>query len=110
MRPALRREWASAIAAFDTLEYVNELGVAARADLLDDVVGDLGRVGMALVDWYSVRVFNDDLAPDAPAPDDLELLLHAEDLAGRRDPYRWLGAQIQVVAAHATPERDGGTR
>jgi len=90
MRPALRRDWTAAIGAFDSVDYTNELGVTARADRLDAVARDLDAVGMTIVAWYGVRVFNDDVAPEAAAPngEDLELLLDAEDLAGRRDPYR----------------------
>jgi len=101
MRPALRHHWAAAVAAFDSVEYVNELGVTARADRLDDVARDLDAAGMSIVDWYGVRVFNDDVAPEAapPSGDELEILLDAEDLAGRRDPYRWLGSQLHLIAA-----------
>jgi S-adenosylmethionine-dependent methyltransferase len=101
MRPGLRRDWAAAIAAFDTNEYVNEIGVAARADLLDDVTSDLAAVNMTVAEWYGVRIFNDDVPAETPPPtgEDLRLLLDAEDRAGRQDPYRWLAAQLHIVAA-----------
>jgi S-adenosylmethionine-dependent methyltransferase len=100
MRPALRGDWGAALAAFDTDRYTNELGVEARADLLDDVVGELAGCGLELVEWYGVRVFNDAIASDADVPDDVDLtdLLDAEDRAGRRDPYRWLGSQLHLIA------------
>jgi S-adenosylmethionine-dependent methyltransferase len=101
MRPALRRDWPAAIAAFDTTEYVNELGLPARADLIDDVASELDAVGMTIIEWYGVRVFNDDIAPEAAPPTghELDRLLDAEDMASRRDPYRWLGSQMHLVAA-----------
>lgn len=101
MRPGLRGDWAGAIAGFDTTEYVNELGVPARADRIDDLASELNAGGMTIVEWYGVRVFNDGITPEAEAPvgEDLELLIAAEDMAGRRDPYRWLGSQLHVVAA-----------
>ena len=100
MRPALRSDWAGALAAFDTDRYVNELGVEARADLLDDVVSELALCGLDLVEWYGVRVFTDGVASDAAVPEGVDFaeLLDAEDQAGRRDPYRWLGSQLHVVA------------
>jgi S-adenosylmethionine-dependent methyltransferase len=100
MRPALRGDWAGALAAFDTQHYVNELGVEARADLLPDVVDELSARDLELVEWYGVRVFNDAASPelDVPADADLSDLLDAEDQAGRRDPYRWLGSQLHVIA------------
>lgn len=58
--------------------------------------------GMHVVDWSGVRVFNDAVSADAAPPSGIELeqLLDAEDLAGRRDPYRWMASQLHVVAAH----------
>jgi hypothetical protein len=74
--------------------------VDARADQLDEVVTDLASCGLELVEWYGVRVFNDAVASDVAVPDDEDLaaLLDAEDAAGRRDPYRWLGSQMHVIA------------
>ena len=98
--PGLRRDWAAAVAAFDGDSFVNELGVAARADRLDDVIADLAGCGLEPVAWYGVRVFNDAVAPDCGVPDDEDLatLLNAEDQAGRRDPYRWIASQFHVIA------------
>lgn len=100
LRPALRGDWAGALAAFDSDRYTNELGVEARADLLDDVLDELGSCGLDLVEWYGVRVFNDAVSPDIAVPEaaDIADLLDAEDRAGRRDPYRWLGSQLHVIA------------
>lgn len=101
MRPALRGDWAGALAALEGGRYVNELGVAARADRLDDVTDDLDALGFDVVAWYGVRVLNDAVHPDTPPPSDpvaLATLLDAEEAAGRRDPYRWLGSQLHVIA------------
>jgi S-adenosylmethionine-dependent methyltransferase len=102
MRPGLRGDWNAAIAAFDAEGYINEVGVEARADRLEDVSADLKHVGMEIVSWSGVRVFNDAVSADAAPPRGIELekLLDAEDLAGRRDPYRWMASQLHVVAAH----------
>jgi S-adenosylmethionine-dependent methyltransferase len=45
MRPALRGDWSGALAALEGDRYVNELGVEARADRLDDVTADLAAIG-----------------------------------------------------------------
>ena len=99
-RPGHRRDWAGALAAFDTETYVNELGVTARADRLDAVRDDLSAVGLEIVEWYGVRVFNDAVDADrgVPVDEDLALLFDAEDQAGRRDPYRWMASQLHVIA------------
>lgn len=103
MRPGLRRDWSAALDAFDRDQYINELGVNARADLLTEVTADLASCGFEVIDWYGVRVFNDAVASDTAVPDDEDLsaLLDAEDRAGRQDPYRWLGSQLHVVAQRA---------
>ncbi len=100
MRPGLRRDWPGAIAAFDTLDYVNELGVPAKADLLHDVTEDLSKIGMTVVAWYGVRVFNDLVPAGTPIPsdEDLHALLEAENRAARIDPYRWMASMIHLVA------------
>lgn len=100
VRPGLRRDWAAAVDAFEGSRYTNEIGVSARADHLDVVLDDLDSCGFEVVAWYGVRVFNDAVGPDVDVPgdEDIAKLLQAEDLAGRRDPYRWFGSQIHVVA------------
>lgn len=100
MRPALRGDWPGALAAFDGDVYLNELGVNARSHRLEDVETWLNAAGLRIESWYGVRVFNDGIAGDVmpPAGDALAQLLDAEELAGTRDPYRWLGSQVHVIA------------
>ena len=100
MRPGLRGEWRAALAAFDSLDYVNELGVRAVADRIDVVEAHLATVGLRTIEWFGVRVLNDAVAAATPVPsaDQLVDLLEAEDPAGRRDPYRWLASQLHVIA------------
>lgn len=101
MRPGLRGDWNGAIAAFGATGYTNELGIEARADRLDEISADLELARMEVVNWSGVRVFNDAVSAHTPPPSgiDLEQLLDAEDLAGRRDPYRWIASQLHIVAA-----------
>ena len=103
MRPGLRGEWRAALAAFDSLDYVNELGVGAVADRIEDIEAHLAAVGLRTIDWFGVRVLNDAIPPTAPVPPAEQLvdLLDAEDQAGRRDPYRWLASQLHVIAGSA---------
>lgn len=99
-RPGMRGQWRAALRAFDADTYVNELGVPARADRLEDVAHAVEAAGMHVEAWYGVRVFTDPADADAPPPagEDLEVLVQAEFEAGRRDPYRHLGSQIHLIA------------
>lgn len=110
MRPGVRGEWADAIAAFDSHDYVNELGVHARAHRLETITATLAAAGMDVVDWWGVRVFNDAVpatfAP--PSGTELQLLLDAEDLAGRLDPYRWMASQLHLLATPSPSDATTG--
>ncbi|MEU0314208.1 methyltransferase domain-containing protein [Nocardioides sp. NPDC006273] len=99
LRPGLRGQWAKALAAFDDMTYVNELGADAEAHRLEDVLGWCERAGLSVEAWYGVRVFTDGReAAEAPDPDTLQECLAAEVEAGRRDPYRRVGSQIHIIA------------
>ncbi|HEU4429048.1 MAG TPA: methyltransferase domain-containing protein [Myxococcota bacterium] len=100
-RPGMRRDWAGALRAFDSDDYVNELGVTAKAHRLDDVKEMLGALGFTIDRWFGVRVFNDSVPGDStiPADEDFATLLDAEEQAGRRDPYRWMASQLHVIAS-----------
>jgi len=110
MRPGLRRDWATALAAFDSDDYVNELGLRAGADRLPEVTRVLDALDLDVVDWFGVRVFTDASPADGavPDPDELTKVIDAEERAGATDPYRWLAAQLHVVAGRApTGPRSG---
>lgn len=105
MRPGLRQAWPAALEAFDSPSYVNELGVPATADHLDSVDADLIAAGMSRTAWYGVRVFTDSLPAETPLPEDplvLAQMLDAEQRACSQDPYRWLAAQLHVIARRST--------
>jgi S-adenosylmethionine-dependent methyltransferase len=106
-RPGMRRDWAGALAAMDSDEYVNELGVPARADRIEAVERDLVEAGFNIESWYGVRVFNDavDVEAQVPADEDLAALFDAEDVACRRDPFRWFASQLHVVARRSARPR-----
>ncbi len=103
MRAGLRGDWSAALSAFGSSGYVNELGVRSTADYIPDIEASLASVGMNLVSWYGVRVFNDAIPTDAPPPsrEELDLLLDAEERAGATEPYKWMASQLHVIAAPA---------
>jgi S-adenosylmethionine-dependent methyltransferase len=102
MRAGLRGRWHDALGAFDARRYTNSLGVEqARADDPQDVMASLGAHGADLVAWYGVRMFTDHWGDQEP-PEDVEVLLAAEEEAGRRDPYRALCATTHVIACRAS--------
>ncbi|MET3987420.1 methyltransferase domain-containing protein [Streptomyces sp. PvR034] len=98
MRPALTGDWKAALAAFDTVDYTNRLGLDVRADRLSALTGTLSGIGAPLQSWYGVRVFTDgsEAGEVLPPEDELELLLAAEDRAGRTDPYRGVAALLHL--------------
>ncbi|GAB3599994.1 methyltransferase domain-containing protein [Angustibacter peucedani] len=109
LRPGLRRQWADVLDLLDEARspvphYVNELGVRARADRLEELASYVSGRRMHVEAWYGVRVLTDGVPVDEPVPDDedeLEALLAAEDAVGRTDPYRRLGTLLHVVGRRA---------
>src|SRR3954451_13507327 len=75
LRPGLRRQWADVL---DLLEearqprphYVNEIGVRARADRLEELASYISRRRMHVEAWYGVRVLTDGVPVGEPTPDD----------------------------------------
>lgn len=106
MRPGLLGDWDTTRRAFDNPSYENRIGVAARADRLDDLVASLAGLRMTVRAWYGVRVFTDVADTDAALPGEAELtaLLACEERAGATDPYRRVAALTHVIAS--APGRD----
>jgi SAM-dependent methyltransferase len=96
MRPGLYGDWAGALAAFDTTDYRNRLGLDVRADRLAALTATLAGINAPLHTWYGVRVFTDTAADDAGLPDDIGTLLAVEERAGRTDPYRGVAALLHL--------------
>lgn len=97
MRPGLLHDWKGAAEAFDEGRYRNRIGVAARADRLDELTHRLAVHGLRVKEFYGVRVFTDAEPDDAPVPADLDELLACEERAGRTDPYRRISALTHLV-------------
>jgi S-adenosylmethionine-dependent methyltransferase len=104
LRPALSQDWPAARKAFDDDAYLNRIGVRARADRRSELTASLAEAGLSVLAWYGVRVFTDSADDDAPVPDQLELILECEELAGRTDPYRAVAALTHLIARRAAPD------
>ncbi len=100
MRPGLHGDWDQTLAAFDTSAYQNRIGVALRADRVDELTATLAELGLRVRTFYGVRVFTDTAANDAVVPDErtFAALLACEERAGASDPYRRVAALVHLVA------------
>lgn len=100
LRPALAGDWPVARKAFEGPGYLNRIGVQARSDRLHDLTAAFRGEGLSVRAWYGVRVFTDLAADDTPLPEpeQLQLILECEELAGRTDPYRGVAALTHVIA------------
>lgn len=97
LRHAQEGDWAGAIAGFDGERQINGLGVDTRGDRVETLSELLRRRGVDTVDWYGVRLFTDGWAPERPATDPEDLVLEAELMASRRDPYRRLSRLFHLL-------------
>lgn len=106
MRPAIERDWKSALAAFDATRQVNGLGLDTRADTLEDLSALLADRGVRTVAWYGVRLFTEGWGRHHPPVDSDDEVLAAELEASRRDPYRQLSRLFHLVGTkNSTPLR-----
>ncbi|MER6144203.1 methyltransferase domain-containing protein [Streptomyces sparsogenes] len=96
LRPGLQGDWDGALAAFDSPDYTNRIGLSARADRREELTTTLTAIGAPLHTWYGVRVFTDLAPDDSGVPDDWDRLVEAEDRAGRTDPYRAVAALLHL--------------
>lgn len=98
MRAAMTGDWRGALQGFDAGTYTNRLGIQqVRADTPDEVSTELVGAGFELLAWHGVRLFTDHHG-DVEAPADIDLIIEAEQEAGRRDPYRQLAALTHSLA------------
>lgn len=115
-RPAARQDWLGTLAAFEEydaanaqrrdMRYRNEIGAAARADRFDALVAAAAAHGLALEDWYGIRIAVDPEELDPPPPSDpatLAALLAVEERLGSTDPYRQLGQLAHLILRQAPP-------
>ncbi len=99
VRPALERRWAEASAAFDAGGELGVLGVATRADTVEDLSRRISGHGVAPVAWYGVWLFADWLDLDDAKEDEVRALAQVEF---PRRPHRPLPPAEQGVP-HGRP-------
>jgi SAM-dependent methyltransferase len=102
VRPALERRWADALESFDARTETGVLGVAGRADTVEEL-GDLLRSGgVEPLAWYGVWLFVDWLGfsgveLDPTDAEEVAATAAVELEASRRDPYRQLSRVFHLV-------------
>ncbi len=102
VRPALERRWDDALAAFDARTETGVLGVAGRADTVEELSDLLRGRGVEPQAWYGVWLFVDWLefsgAELDPTDTEQVAATAAVELeASRRDPYRQLSRVFHLV-------------
>jgi hypothetical protein len=95
--PALRGDWAGALAAFDEDRQINGLGVPTRGDSVDGLERVLAGHGVDPLAWYGVRLFTDGWVREQPRDDPEDDVLAVELEASRRDPYRHMSRLFHLV-------------
>jgi 2-polyprenyl-3-methyl-5-hydroxy-6-metoxy-1,4-benzoquinol methylase len=76
---------------------VGRLGVATKAHRLSSLVMTLGDHGLAIEDWFGVKVFSDTMTGPIE-PGAMHDLIELEIVASRADPYRASGRLIHALA------------
>jgi hypothetical protein len=82
------------------MNYINEIGAPARAQDFDALLAVGAEHGLALEDWYGIRIAVDteELDPPPPAdPAELAALLEVEEHLSSTDPFRQLGQLAHLI-------------
>ena len=101
MRPGLRGNYREALAALGADRAAGGLGIVTRGDTIADLSRTFEEAGLAVEEWYGVRVFTDHVGDTAPAKD-LPKILELEWEAGKRDPYRSVARLIHILGRRPT--------
>ena len=102
VRPALERRWDDALAAFDARTEIGVLGVAGRADTVEELSDLVRSRGVEPLRWYGVWLFVDwlDFSGVELDPSDAKQVAATAAVeleASRRDPYRQLSRVFHLV-------------
>lgn len=98
VRPAMERRWAEALAAFDAEGEMGVLGVATRADTVEDLSEQMIAHGLSPIAWYGVWLFADWVSLGGGFEDEVQALAEVELRAARTDPYRQLSRVFHLLA------------
>jgi S-adenosylmethionine-dependent methyltransferase len=102
VQPALERRWEDALASFDARTAIGVLGLAGRADTVEEVSQFLRARDVEPLRWYGVWLFVDWLefsgAELDPSDSNQVAATAAVELeASRRDPYRQLSRVFHLL-------------
>jgi SAM-dependent methyltransferase len=102
VRPALERRWDDALAAFDARTEIGVLGVAGRADTVEEITALMRSGGVEPLRWYGVWLFVDWLefsGAELDPSDARQVAATAavELEASKRDPYRQLSRVFHLL-------------
>jgi S-adenosylmethionine-dependent methyltransferase len=102
VRPALERRWDDALASFDARTEIGVLGVAGRADTVEEISELVRSHGVEPLRWYGVWLFVDWLEfsgveLDPSESEQVAATAAVELEASRRDPYRQLSRVFHLV-------------
>jgi SAM-dependent methyltransferase len=102
VRPALEQRWDDALASFDARTEIGVLGLAGRADTVEELSQLIADRGVEPVHWYGVWLFVDWLEfggtkLDPRDSQQLAATAAVELEASRRDPYRQLSRVFHLV-------------
>jgi SAM-dependent methyltransferase len=107
VRPALEQRWEDALASFDARTEIGVLGVAGRADTVEELSEILRSRRVEPLHWYGVWLFVDWLGFSGVEldPGDVEQMAATAAVeleASRRDPYRQLSRVFHLVGRKGT--------
>jgi SAM-dependent methyltransferase len=98
MRPGLEGRYGDVATALAADRDSGGLGRSSRAHGVQELEAALAARGIAVLDWYGIRVFTDH-RQELPAGASLEAAIDAEDAAGRRDPYRRVARLVHLIGS-----------
>jgi SAM-dependent methyltransferase len=99
VRPAMEQQWDQALASFDATTGIGVLGLAGRADTVEEL-SELVRIrGVEPLAWYGVWLFVDwlEFGGAKVDPAQAKQVAAVELEASRRDPYRQLSRVFHLV-------------
>ncbi|MGH3811049.1 MAG: class I SAM-dependent methyltransferase [Pseudonocardiaceae bacterium] len=100
--PALQRQWADALAAFDARSERGVLGVPTRADTVEELSELLRSRDIEPEAWYGVWLFADLMNLTPATAEEASQIAAVELQASRQDPYRQLSRVFHLIGRSKT--------